>query len=210
MKKTLFLLAATITASMASNNIYDYLTISKSTNSSINNKTIILDVDLRRNALENKKTHKEERNPYYKFRDEQIYIQKILKEFGLDSIHGHVVNGHVPVKVSKGENPVKANGQLIVIDGGMSKAYQKVTGIAGYTLIYNSYGLVLVAHQPFESKQKAVVSGQDIVSEAIILDKVKRRKRVADTDIGSELKQQIFDLKMLLAAYRMGIIKEIR
>ena len=92
----------------------------------------------------------------------------------------------------------------------MSKAYQKVTGIAGYTLIYNSYGLVLVAHQPFESKQKAVVSGQDIVSEAIILDKVKRRKRVADTDIGSELKQQIFDLKMLLAAYRMGIIKEIR
>ncbi|RUA30276.1 MAG: class 3 fructose-bisphosphatase, partial [Bacteroidetes bacterium] len=91
--------------------------------------------------INDKKTHKEERNPYYKFRDEQIYIQKILKEFGLDSIHGHVVNGHVPVKVSKGENPVKANGQLIVIDGGMSKAYQKVTGIAGYTLIYNSYGL---------------------------------------------------------------------
>jgi fructose-1,6-bisphosphatase-3 len=159
--------------------------------------------------IEDKKTHKEDRNPYYKFRDEQKYIQKILKEFGLDPIHGHVVNGHVPVKVRKGENPVKANGQLIVIDGGMSKAYQKVTGIAGYTLIYNSYGLVLVAHQPFESKRKAVESGQDIVSEAITLDKVIERKRVADTDIGAQLKQQIFDLKMLLAAYRMGIIKEM-
>ena len=133
-----------------------------------------------------------------------------MKEFGLDPKRGHVVNGHVPVKVSKGENPVKANGQLIVIDGGMSKAYQKVTGIAGYTLIYNSYGLVLVAHQPFESKRKAVESGQDIVSEARTLDKVKERKRVADTDIGVQLKQQIFDLKMLLAAYRQGIIKENR
>jgi len=160
--------------------------------------------------VEDKSTHKEERNPYYKHRDEQKNIQKILKEFNLDPIHGHIVNGHVPVKVRKGENPVKANGQLIVIDGGMSKAYQGVTGIAGYTLIYNSFGLVLVAHEPFESKRKAVESGQDIVSKVITLDKVKYRKRVADTDIGVQLKQQIFDLKMLLAAYRMGIIKEIR
>ena len=114
------------------------------------------------------------------------------------------------MKVRKGESPVKADGQLIVIDGGMSKAYQNVTGIAGYTLIYNSFGLVLVAHQPFESKQEAVKSGKDIVSKAIYLDKVKHRKRVSDTDIGMQLKQQIFDLKMLLAAYRMGIIKENR
>lgn len=155
-----------------------------------------------------KATHKEERNAYYHHRDEQKNIQKILKEFDLDPKKGHVVNGHVPVKVRKGESPVKAGGQLIVIDGGMSKAYQKVTGIAGYTLIYNSYGLVLVAHQPFESKRKAVESGQDIVSHVTQLDQVKERKRVADTDIGAQLKQQIFDLKMLLAAYRMGIIKE--
>jgi len=160
--------------------------------------------------IEDKKTHKEERNAYYKHRDEQKNIRKILKEFGLDPKHGHVVNGHVPVKVRKGESPVKAGGQLIVIDGGMSKAYQKVTGIAGYTLIYNSYGLVLVAHQPFESKRKVVESGQDIVSSITQLDQVKNRKRVEDTDIGAQLKQQIFDLKMLLAAYRMGIIKEIR
>ncbi|MCK5856200.1 MAG: fructose-1,6-bisphosphatase [Bacteroidales bacterium] len=156
-----------------------------------------------------KNTHKEERNPYYKHRDEQDIIQRILLEFDLNPKRGHVVNGHVPVKVRKGESPVKADGQLIVIDGGMSKAYQNVTGIAGYTLIYNSYGLVLVAHQPFESKRKAVESGQDIVSHVTQLDKVKERKRVADTDIGVQLKQQIFDLKILLAAYRMGIIKEI-
>jgi len=159
--------------------------------------------------INDKSTHKEERNPYYKHRDEQKIIRKILKEFNLNPIEGHIVNGHVPVKVKKGENPVKADGQLIVIDGGMSKAYQGVTGIAGYTLIYNSFGLVLVAHEPFESKRKAVESGQDIVSNAITLDKVKERKRVADTDIGAQLKQQIFDLKMLLAAYRKGIIKEI-
>jgi fructose-1,6-bisphosphatase-3 len=160
--------------------------------------------------VDDKSTHKEERNPYYHFRDKQETIQKILKEFQLNPKRGHIINGHVPVKVRKGESPVKANGQLIVIDGGMSKAYQKVTGIAGYTLIYNSYGLVLVAHQPFESKRQAVQSGKDIVSEATFLDKVKERKRVADTDIGTELKQQIADLKMLLAAYRLGIIKENR
>ncbi len=159
--------------------------------------------------IDDKSTHKEERNPYYHFRDSNLVIRKILEEFGLNPKKGHIVNGHVPVKVRKGENPVKADGQLIVIDGGMSKAYQNVTGIAGYTLIYNSYGLVLVAHQPFESKRQSVESGKDIVSKAIHLDKAKERKRVSDTDIGVQLKQQIFDLKLLLAAYRMGIIKEI-
>jgi len=158
--------------------------------------------------VDDKNTHKEERNPYYHFRDNNAIIQKILKEFNLDPKRGHIVNGHVPVKVRKGENPVKADGQLIVIDGGMSKAYQKVTGIAGYTLIYNSYGLVLVAHQAFESKLEAVQSGKDIVSQATYLDRVEKRKRVADTDIGLQLKQQIIDLKLLLAAYRMGIIKK--
>ena len=160
--------------------------------------------------VDDKTTHKEFRNTYYDCRDEKEVIQNILKEFNLDAKRGHIVNGHVPVKVSKGESPVKADGQLIVIDGGMSKAYQNVTGIAGYTLIYNSYGLVLVAHEPFESKRKAVESGQDIISKATYLDQAKERKRVSDTDIGTQLKQQIIDLKMLLAAYRLGIIKEIR
>ena len=160
--------------------------------------------------VDDKETHKEERNPYYHFRDRQEIIQMILKEFKLDPVRGHVINGHVPVKVKKGESPVKAGGQLIVIDGGMSKAYQKVTGIAGYTLIYNSFGLVLAAHQPFVSKRQVIESGKDIVSKSTFLDKVKVRKRVADTDIGAQLKQQIIDLKMLLAAYRLGIIKEIR
>jgi fructose-1,6-bisphosphatase-3 len=158
--------------------------------------------------LKEKETHKEDRNPYFSYRDNTNVIQSILLEFGLNPKSGHIVNGHVPVKVRKGENPVKANGQLIVIDGGMSKAYQKVTGIAGYTLINNSYGIVLVAHHAFESQKIAIQEGKDMVSRSEYLVYSEVRKRVEDTDIGKDLMQEILDLKMLLASYHYGIIKE--
>ena len=160
--------------------------------------------------IADKNTHKEERNPYYDFRNDVNAINKILVEFGLDENHSHIINGHVPVKVIKGESPVKADGKLIVIDGGMSEAYQKVTGIAGYTLIYNSYGLLLVAHQPFESKQKAIEEETDILSTHELLSLADSRKRIADTDTGEGLKRQIYELKMLLSAFYRGHIKERR
>jgi len=158
--------------------------------------------------LKEKETHKEDRNPYFSYRDNTDVIQSILSEFGLNPTSGHIVNGHVPVKVRKGENPVKADGQLIVIDGGMSKAYQKVTGIAGYTLINNSYGIVLVAHHAFESQKIAIQEGKDMVSKSEYLVYSDVRKRVEDTDIGKDLMQEIIDLKILLASYHYGIIKE--
>ncbi|HSR03177.1 MAG TPA: fructose-bisphosphatase class III, partial [Proteiniclasticum sp.] len=136
-------------------------------------------------------------------------IEMILEEFGLDKDHSHLVNGHVPVKVTKGESPIKAGGKLLVIDGGFAKAYQKETGIAGYTLIYNSHGLNLVSHEPFESTQKAIMEEKDIVSTVMVLESVRSRRRVADTDTGKELKSQVEDLLQLMNAYRKGYIKEI-
>ncbi len=158
--------------------------------------------------VEDKKTHEEEKNSYFKLRDDETVCNNILKEFGLNPDDSHIINGHTPVKFSRGENPVKANGKLIVIDGGMSKAYQPVTGIAGYTLIYNSYGLILVAHKSFESKKKAIEEEVDISTMQTILKRVASRKRVGDTDIGIELQKQIKDLEFLLKAYREGIIRE--
>src|SRR3712207_1757571 len=119
----------------------------------------------------------------------------ILSEFGLNPKISHIINGHVPVKVKKGESPVKANGKLFVIDGGFARAYQKTTGIAGYTLIYNSYGIKLVSHAPFESKEKALKEGADILSSVVVEDKIVQRKRVKDTDIGKKLQGQVNDLK---------------
>jgi fructose-1,6-bisphosphatase-3 len=159
--------------------------------------------------IDDKSLRQEQRNPYYSLAYENEKIcDKILKEFGLDPKTSHIVNGHVPVKVKKGESPIKANGKLFVIDGGMSIPYQKVTGVAGYTLIYNSYGLVLVEHQHFESKTKAVEEDKDIISDRIFIEANAKRKRVADTDIGTYLREQIQDLQMLLAAFRKGLIKE--
>jgi len=158
--------------------------------------------------IDDKKTHKEEMSPYYNMRDSEEACKSILREFGLDPEKSHIVNGHVPVKVGKGESPIKANGRLLVIDGGFAKAYQSVTGIAGYTLIYNSYGLMLASHEPFESTQKAIEEEKDILSATIVLEHSATRKRVGDTDVGKELKSQIKDLKLLLHAYRKGIIKE--
>ena len=155
-------------------------------------------------------THKEKRNAYYALRDTVETAEKILREFGLDSKTGHIINGHVPVKVVKGERPVKANGRLIVIDGGFSRAYQKETGIAGYTLISNSRGWLLAAHQPFESRQRAICDEIDMDSETEIIESHPERMHVRHTDEGKSIQRDIDQLKALLEAYREGSIKERR
>lgn len=158
--------------------------------------------------LAEKETHKEKKNPYYTFLEDEKVVNMILKEFGLELDEAHIINGHVPVKSKNGENPVKCGGKVFVIDGGFSKAYQKQTGIAGYTLIYNSYGLILNAHEPFESTEAAIMKESDIHSDNIIMTRMSRRQVVGDTDAGKELIEQISDLELLLEAYRSGRIAE--
>ncbi|NSB14925.1 fructose-1,6-bisphosphatase [Clostridium beijerinckii] len=158
--------------------------------------------------IEEKETHYERKDPYFSLRDNEDICKKILNEFGLSSPESHIINGHMPVEEKNGESPIKANGTLLVIDGGFSKAYQPKTGLAGYTLIYNSFGLQLVSHQPFESTEAAIKEETDILSTTLLLEQVVNRKRVEDTDVGVTLKQQIDDLKMLLNAYRKGLIKQ--
>lgn len=158
--------------------------------------------------IADKATHKEPKNPYYRLLEEEKIVNKILKEFGLEGEDSHIINGHVPVETKRGESPVKCNGKLLIIDGGFSKAYQPKTGIAGYTLIYNSFGLLLAAHEPFESVEKAVQNGSDIHSHMMLVQHVNMRKTVADTDIGKEIKESIVDLEKLLCAYREGTIVE--
>lgn len=160
--------------------------------------------------INDEETHLEKKNYYFELEDDEKACNIIFEEFGLDPNDSHIINGHVPVKIKKGESPIKANGKLLVIDGGFSRAYQAQTGIAGYTLIYNSYGLLLVSHEPFESTQKAIEEEKDILSTTLVLEQQVERKRVGDTDIGEELKHQIKDLELLLDAYRKGIIKEQR
>lgn len=158
--------------------------------------------------LTNKELQKENKGAYYRLKNDKEICEKILREFGIENLeHAHIINGHIPVKTKQGETPIKAGGKLLVIDGGFSKAYQKETGIAGYTLIYNSFGLKLVQHEPFESTQKAIEIGQDIISETKLVEYVEKRTLVRDTDIGKELQSQIDDLKELLAAYRSGVIR---
>ena len=158
--------------------------------------------------LEDPETHRERKNPYYKLLEKEEVADRILAEFGLPAEGSHIVNGHVPVKSKSGENPVKCGGKVLVIDGGFSKAYQKETGIAGYTLIYNSYGLILAALEPFESTEAAIEQEIDIHSESTIVKRVSERKLVGDTDVGRELREKIKDLEKLLAAYRSGVIVE--
>ncbi|PNV62089.1 class 3 fructose-bisphosphatase [Clostridium sp. chh4-2] len=158
--------------------------------------------------LADKETHKERKNPYYCLLEDESVVDHILEEFGLLGEGSHIINGHVPVKRKDGENPVKCNGKVLVIDGGFSRAYQNETGIAGYTLIYNSYGLILAAHEPFESTEAAIEKESDIRSESIIIKRVSARKLVGDTDIGKELKEKIRDLEQLLEAYYSGRIVE--
>lgn len=155
-----------------------------------------------------KELHKEEKGHYYNLRNEESVCEMILREFGVTGEHSHIINGHVPVKIIKGENPIKANGKLLVIDGGFSKAYQPETGIAGYTLVYHSRGMQLVQHEPFTSTQKAIEEGQDIKSTTFVVELNSKRVMVKDTDKGKELETQIHDLQKLLVAYRNGFIKE--
>ena len=152
--------------------------------------------------VEDKTTHRERMNPYYQLSQKIEICERILEEFGLSGEGTHIINGHVPVKIKDGETPVKAGGKLFIIDGGLSKAYQKHTGIAGYTLIYNSHHLALAEHKPFDPKKEST-------PRVSIVEKAKKRVMVADTDRGVELCSRIEDLKELVAAYRCGDIKEI-
>ena len=158
--------------------------------------------------LSEKETHVEKKNPYYSLIENEKVIDGILREFGLDPATAHIVNGHVPVKRKDGESPIKCGGKVMVIDGGFSRAYQKETGIAGYTLIYNSYGLRIVAHDPFESAEDAVRKENDIHSETVVVQRLYDRVLVGDTDVGRELREQVKDLERLLAAYRNGELTE--
>ena len=158
--------------------------------------------------INDKETHVEDKGYYFKLRDNEEVIDHILDEFGVTGPNRHIINGHVPVRTTKGENPIKANGKLMVIDGGFSKAYHNETGIAGYTLVYHSRGFQLVQHEPFTSANDAILRGTDIKSTTQIVEMSNRRMLVADTDIGIELRKQIADLEELLFAYRHGFIKE--
>ncbi|MDE6098783.1 MAG: fructose-1,6-bisphosphatase [Muribaculaceae bacterium] len=161
-----------------------------------------------RYLIADKETHREIRGNYYQLHDSEAVCDRILQEFGLPTEGAHIINGHVPVKIKKGENPVKANGKLLVIDGGFSRAYQPETGIAGYTLVYHSRGFQLVEHEPFESREKAIEEGQDIISNTVLNEFKAKRMKVRDTDKGRLLVEQVSDLNKLLAAYRRGLIKE--
>lgn len=158
--------------------------------------------------LKDKETYKEQKGNYFKLRESEEVCDHILDEFGVVGDNRHIINGHVPVHASKGENPIKASGKLMVIDGGFSEAYHNETGIAGYTLVYHSRGFQLVQHEPFTSASDAIKRGIDIVSTTQIVEMSAKRMRVADTDRGQELRSQITDLKELLHAYRHGILKE--
>ena len=151
---------------------------------------------------------KEQKGAYYELANRRDICEQILREFGLDPETGRIINGHIPVRTIKGETPIRAEGKRFVIDGGFSKPYQEKTGIAGYTLIYNSHGIQLVEHESFESREQAILSGSDIHNRTLLEDFSRHRIRVRDTDRGKELQQQITNLQHLLAAYQAGIIKE--
>ena len=155
-----------------------------------------------------KETHHEEKGYYYVYRVEQEVCERILEEFGLSGNDTHIINGHVPVKAVKGEHPLQAGGKLMLIDGGFSRAYQSSTGIAGYTLIFNSQGLHLVKHEPFSSTKEAIEHMEDISSTSVVREYSTDRVLVSATDQGIILKDQVDELKKLLYAYRHGLVKE--
>lgn len=158
--------------------------------------------------IKDKELEAEKKGAYYTLADRKDICEKILAEFGLDPEQGRIINGHIPVRTIKGETPMRAEGKRFVIDGGFSKPYQEKTGIAGYTLIYNSHGIQLVEHEEFESREQAIISGSDINSRTLLQDFTGCRMLIKDTDLGKELQQQVEDLKQLLAAYQSGSIKE--
>jgi fructose-1,6-bisphosphatase-3 len=161
-----------------------------------------------RYLLSDKEVQKEPKGWYYILRDNADVCDGILDEFGVKGTHRHIINGHVPVRVGHGETPIKANGRLMVIDGGFSKVYHNRTGIAGYTLVYHSRGFELVQHEPFTSTEEAVTNGTDIHGTTQIVEMTDNREMVQDTDIGRGILIKIADLERLLVAYRKGIIKE--
>jgi len=158
--------------------------------------------------LSDKTAHEEKKGAYFTLADDEKICERILAEFGLNPATGRIVNGHVPVRTIKGETPTRANGKRFVIDGGFSKPYQEKTGIAGYTLIYNSHGIQLVEHESFESRQMAILSGSDIHNRTLLQDFSGKRIRIKDTDKGKELLEQIHSLEQLLQAYRSGSLRE--
>ena len=157
---------------------------------------------------DDKRAWHEEKNPYYKYYQEVFSCEKILKEFGLDPDTAHIINGHTPVRTTKGELPIRAQGKLMVIDGGFCEKYHDTTGIAGYTLIYNSHGLRLKAHHPFRSVEEALRKNHDIISDSEIVETARRRVMVADTDDGGKIKEDIDSLQHLLYLYRSGEIRQ--
>ena len=156
--------------------------------------------------IADKAARKEVKNPFYTLIDDEAVVSNIFRDFGLDPETSHIICGHVPVKVKDGEDPVKCGGKVIMIDGGFSKAYQPTTGIAGYTLISNSYGFILAAHEPLESAQAAIEKEIDIHSSRHMVEQVKKRTLMGDTDEGQQMKREIADLERLLKAYRTGEI----
>jgi fructose-1,6-bisphosphatase-3 len=153
-------------------------------------------------------THEEPKGPYYDLRNDEGFCRKVLAAFGGDVERGHIINGHTPIKVRKGESPIRANGRMLVIDGGMSEPYQPVTGIAGYTLIGNSHELLLAAHEPFTSADEMIEEGADITPQTERIETFPRRVLIADTDTGAMLRGQLEDLRMLVEAYRRGVLVE--
>jgi len=150
----------------------------------------------------------EAKNPYYTYYNDASVCEMLLKEFGLEGPHCHIINGHVPVKAKKGESPIKGGGKLIVIDGGFCRAYQSTSGIAGYTLIYNSRNYRIVSHQPFAGRRKAIEENHDIANDLQIFETLETRMKVALTDQGRELQTRVDDLLLLLEAYRSGAVTE--
>ena len=161
-----------------------------------------------RRFIADEATWAEPKNAYYTYYQDRRVCDRLLLEFGLKGEHCHIINGHVPVKVRKGESPIKGGGKLIVIDGGFSRAYQSTSGIAGYTLIYNSRHYRIVSHQPFTSKWNAVHKNDDIRNDSEIFEKMETRMRISDTDEGAELQDRVDMLMMLLDAYRSGAVTE--
>ncbi|MCC3869526.1 fructose-1,6-bisphosphatase [Terrisporobacter mayombei] len=157
-----------------------------------------------------KEAQRENKNPYYTLREEDQILKRIFDEFDLDFESGHIINGHVPVKSKNGESPLKAGGRILAIDGGFSRAYQGKTGIAGYTLIYNSQMMQLVSHEPFSSAEDSIFNEKDILSTSIIVENRVNRMFVRDTYDGMKIQQEVNDLKMLIIAYKKGLIKEVQ
>ena len=161
-----------------------------------------------RRLIKDESSWTEPKNAYYTLYNDPAVCEMLLREFGLTESNCHIINGHVPVKTKKGESPFKGEGKVIVIDGGFCKAYQPTSGIAGYTLIYNSACMRIVSHEPFSGRQNAIHDNLDILSTTEVFEVMKSRMKVAQTDRGRQLQSQINDLQDLLQAYKTGAVTE--